>query len=473
MAEQSGFFDAHLVNGEYDRVYLAEHFAKYFASFIGNGIFGGKSNELMVRERETASMGVKVLSGQAWIDGYWYENDGEHPLTIDVADGVLHRIDSIVVRWNHSERNIRLAVKKGTAATNPVAPTVQRNDDFYELKLADISVRAGTTKITQANITDKRLNTDVCGLVIGVVQQLDPDEFGIQLETYISEFIAEHDAWKNATQSDIEQWAAEFKTYYTNVFVQFKNDSNAAVNNLLSQNQTRIDNLISTGQQNIAKVVSDGQASINGVVTKGQQDIQRVVDTGTANINQVVEDGRQRFNNIIDELDEIAKSNEVVQLVTEVDGIKHDVETMNDDIDNLEKLNVESSQYPGCFYRIVDGNTEWINPPSMPGFEYMTTERWNGKPVYVKTIYLGALSNKTMIAVTIDAEYDKVFFVSGYAFDPENNMSYPFPIILNGLTPIAVISGVEGNGSESNIIINVNEDLSAFSGYITVKYVKT
>ena len=31
MAEQSGFFDAHLVNGEYDRVYLVEHFAKYFS----------------------------------------------------------------------------------------------------------------------------------------------------------------------------------------------------------------------------------------------------------------------------------------------------------------------------------------------------------------------------------------------------------------------------------------------------------
>ena len=46
MAEQSGFFNAHLIDGEYDRVYLAEHFAKYFASFIGNGIFGGKSNEL-------------------------------------------------------------------------------------------------------------------------------------------------------------------------------------------------------------------------------------------------------------------------------------------------------------------------------------------------------------------------------------------------------------------------------------------
>ena len=74
MAEKSGFFDAHLVDGEYDRIYLAESFAKYFASFIGNGIFGGKSNELMVQQKATADMSVRVLSGQAWINGYWYEN---------------------------------------------------------------------------------------------------------------------------------------------------------------------------------------------------------------------------------------------------------------------------------------------------------------------------------------------------------------------------------------------------------------
>ena len=90
MAEYSGFFDAHLVDGEYDRVYLAEHFAKYFASFIGNGIFGGKSEELIVRENETTSMGVNVFTGQAFIDGYWYENDDHKFMTIDIEHHQQH-----------------------------------------------------------------------------------------------------------------------------------------------------------------------------------------------------------------------------------------------------------------------------------------------------------------------------------------------------------------------------------------------
>lgn len=458
MAEKSGFFDAHFVNGEYDRIYLAEHFARYFASFIGNGIFGGKSNELMVREKEPNSMSVRVLSGQAWIDGYWYENDGEHSLTIDVADGVLHRIDSIVVRWIHAERTIRLAVRKGTAATNPIAPSVQRNDDFYELKLADISIRAGATKITQANITDKRYNTDVCGLVVGVVQQLDPDEFGIQLDTYIQEFMNEHNVWKNATQSDIEQWVTNFKTQCTNWYNQFASDSATTFNNFMTNSQLRVDKLISGGQTNINNVASAGEAKLNKTASDGQTAIDNVVNKGTTDINNLIQQKTTEIDNEIEEFNKFTQGSEYAALVNNVSKLMANA--------------VESTQYPGCFYRIVNGETEWINPPLMRGVEYLTTERWNGNKVYQKILYAGALSNKTSMSIEIGAEYNKIISVTGYAYDPENNMSYPFPIILNGLTPIAVISGVEGNGLVSYVIINVNDDLSAFSADITVKYTK-
>ena len=32
---------------------------------------------------------------------------------------------------------------------------------------------------------------------------------------------------------------------------------------------------------------------------------------------------------------------------------------------------------------------EWVNPPMLPGEEYRTTERWNGKPVYRALLSLG------------------------------------------------------------------------------------
>ena len=192
MAELSGFFNAHLVNGEYDRTYLAEDFARYFASFIGNGIFANKSNELMVRQKGTANMSIRVLAGQAWINGYKYENTEELSLSIDVADGTLNRIDLIVVQWNNLERVIRTVVRKGIASSNPVAPILQRNGDYYELKLAEIYIKAGSTNITQANITDMRLNSDVCGYVTGLVKQLDTSEFGEQLNHLITQYAEEY-----------------------------------------------------------------------------------------------------------------------------------------------------------------------------------------------------------------------------------------------------------------------------------------
>ena len=190
MSEYSGFFDAHIVDGEYDRVYLAEHFAKYFASFIGNGVFGGRLSELIVRQNDSANMSVNVLAGQGFINGYFYENTDEASLPIDNADGVLNRIDLVVLRLDKAERAIHLVVKRGVAASSPSAPGLERSNDFYELGLARIYVKAGATSITQANITDTRFDPEVCGLVVAVVDHLDTSEFNRQFMAVIDELEA-------------------------------------------------------------------------------------------------------------------------------------------------------------------------------------------------------------------------------------------------------------------------------------------
>lgn len=186
--ERCGFFDAHLSGEEYDRVYLAQHFAAYFASFIANGVFAEHSNQLQVTEMAAPQMQVGVERGQGWINGYWYENTDTLYLPVDIADGVLNRIDSVVLRLGFSERNMWLAVKKGTPAVNPIAPEVTRTADYYELQLATISIPASSIKITQAQITDTRMNQDVCGWVTGVVKQLDTTTLFNQFESYFDEF---------------------------------------------------------------------------------------------------------------------------------------------------------------------------------------------------------------------------------------------------------------------------------------------
>lgn len=178
--ERSSFFNAELINDKYDRTYNAEDFARYFASFIKSGIFPSPTSNLQVRANN--GMSVVVSKGKAWINGYFYENTEDLNLNLATAHGVLKRIDRIVVRLDLSARLIRCAIKKGSESSSPTPPNLQRDSDIFELALADILVENGAVKITQSNITDQRFNADLCGIVSGVVDQIDTTNLFAQFE---------------------------------------------------------------------------------------------------------------------------------------------------------------------------------------------------------------------------------------------------------------------------------------------------
>lgn len=272
--ERCGFFDAYLNGEEYDRVYLAQHFAAYFASFIANGVFAEHSNQLQVMEMATPQMQIGVERGQGWINGYWYENTDTLYMPVDVADGVLNRIDSVVLRLGFSERNMWLAVKKGTPAVNPIAPEVTRTADYYELQLATISIPASSIKITQAQITDTRMNQDVCGWVTGVVKQLDTTTLFNQFESYFDEFKqfyendyanwtdeqkAEYDEWY---ASHIDLWQNEFTTWFENVKGQLSEDAAGKIQVEIDEHEARLDN--------IEKMLISGKAFAPAEISSGE-----------------------------------------------------------------------------------------------------------------------------------------------------------------------------------------------------------
>lgn len=172
MAERYSFFNAEVdTSGNYDRTYLAEDIASYFASFVGNGVYANSADNLKAVPSDAMTIAVKA--GKGWINGYYYENDSDLEFLLDNADGAKGRIDSVVLRLDLTNRYLRIFVKKGALATNPVAPTLTRNADVYELQLATISVPAGATAIAEAQITDTRFDSTVCGIVAGVIEQID------------------------------------------------------------------------------------------------------------------------------------------------------------------------------------------------------------------------------------------------------------------------------------------------------------
>lgn len=199
--EKSSFFNS----VSHDRTYKAEDWAEYFASFIANGVFPVPSTGLQVVAG--SGMQVTVKAGKAWINGYFYQNTSDLSLTLGTADGVLNRIDRVVVRWDLTNRVISVKVKSSPYSASPSVPAIERSADIYELALADITVGAGVTAITGSNIKDQRLNTELCGVVAAVVDQIDTEAFNAQLQAWFTEYQAESERQYN----DLASYMASLK----------------------------------------------------------------------------------------------------------------------------------------------------------------------------------------------------------------------------------------------------------------------
>ena len=77
-------------------------------------------------------------------------------------------------------------------------------------------------------------------------------------------------------------------------------------------------------------------------------------------------------------------------------------------VQGMGAAGIESDAFPGCYYRIVNGETEWINPPMAVGEEYRTAERYNGKAVYTK-IVRGYVRNSMTLGLGLDGARHDVF----------------------------------------------------------------
>ena len=176
MSESSGFF----VSQGGDRKYTPDWLASYIKALVTTGVYNDECGV-------TAGTGmtISVAAGRAWIEGYLYLLDAAKTLTIANADASNDRKDIVVLRLDMTARTITVQVVIGTPAAEPAAPAVTRTADVYDLELAEISVPAGTSSITQALITDKRLDDTVCGITVSTVQHIPTASF---LEQMLAEF---------------------------------------------------------------------------------------------------------------------------------------------------------------------------------------------------------------------------------------------------------------------------------------------
>lgn len=155
------------------RGYTAADLYRLIGLLVGNGVYANELAPTATNEDMSITHGV----GHAWISGIAYWNTTPFVLDIATADGSLNRYDSLMLRLNLSINEVYAVIVQGAYATNPTPPACTRNAETFDLKICDIYIPAGCTKITQAQITDTRLDSSVCGVPVFPVEHLDMSTF--------------------------------------------------------------------------------------------------------------------------------------------------------------------------------------------------------------------------------------------------------------------------------------------------------
>jgi hypothetical protein len=195
MAEKSGFFNALEVGGEYDRTYNADDYCNNLGAIISNGVRRSGADDLKITAN---GLEISMAVGRAWIEGHYYLNDTAKAIaTITPPTGTLSRMDAVFIRLDKSTavREVKAVYRQGLASAAPTALAPVRSDTIYELKLADILVKANASNVT---IYDTRGDKTVCGWVTSPVGYDD----------YFNSLDGQFDTWFDAMKGQLSEDAA-------------------------------------------------------------------------------------------------------------------------------------------------------------------------------------------------------------------------------------------------------------------------
>ena len=146
--------------------YDAEDVSTYLCTRT-SGVYAKNTNYAV---SVTGPRQITVAPGLAWINyddfkGVSACSREAVNLTVPDADSTLPRIDRVVLQFDTAANLTAAKLKPGTPAAAPEPPAILQNHNQYELGLCTVSVPAGSSVITAADITDTRADEDVCGVM--------------------------------------------------------------------------------------------------------------------------------------------------------------------------------------------------------------------------------------------------------------------------------------------------------------------
>lgn len=146
-------------NGTSGTPVLEDQWSIMARQWAANGVIGGVPNDTTLQVYANASgRTVFVRSGRAGVRGHYYTSTAEEPLSITANSSGNPRIDRVILKLDPAANSVVLAIKQGTPAGVPSAPTLTQTDTgVYEVSLAQVLVPNGATSIAAGNVTDERV----------------------------------------------------------------------------------------------------------------------------------------------------------------------------------------------------------------------------------------------------------------------------------------------------------------------------
>lgn len=199
-------------------VYSAEDVATYLCTRT-SGVYSKETNFAV---SITGTRQITVAPGLAWINyddfkGVSVCSQEENILTVPEADNTLNRMDRVVLQFDTSENVTAIKLKPGTPAVAAQPPDILQNHNQYELGLCTISVPAGSTSITAADITDTRADETVCGVMRDGVTGIPTAQLQTQAKAMLDRLQAEVDSRSFYTKAEADAEHAKLQEQLNNI----------------------------------------------------------------------------------------------------------------------------------------------------------------------------------------------------------------------------------------------------------------
>jgi hypothetical protein len=166
----------------------------------------------------TGARQITVAPGLAWVNyddfkGVSACSREAVALTVPDADSTLSRIDRVVLQFDTAANLTAVKLKTGTPAAAPEPPAILQNHNQYELGLCTVSVPAGSSVVTAADITDTRADEDVCGVMRDGVKGIPTAQLQAQALAMLTQLSTELHTKLDALDAAIA--AVESGSFYT------------------------------------------------------------------------------------------------------------------------------------------------------------------------------------------------------------------------------------------------------------------